>query len=998
MPNPLTKLLIDGIMPNLVSDIVKYLVSHYGDGTRAEKALKAIGFIEADLDDEIQKCLQNSFVVLQVEQPELHTGTIEKVMLEPAITRHIASTLRLGQIPKVKDITTSLNKILLHEPDLRQQFKAQKININELVKDFLKAFRIELAQYQTADGILVRWKIEEEHQQTRKEFHERFDQLQSQQPQKSVMRCPKPPDEPEKFGGRDQYYTDVMARLKAGETNAITAAQGVGGIGKTTLARKVAYDAYYTEKYFKAVVWTEVNQHPDLYRLLAQWGNYGEKDYYPAPNTPIESVMQQVKELLQAAIDNACPNGISERVLLVLDDVWADGVKVAQTLLKIKPRNCTVLITSRSSKVALGLVDKSNIVKLPYLAPADGAKMLREWLIDADENDLQALSTALGGHPLALKLAALRVLDEEDRSGANRADTLKICIKAYEVGLLEHHPFADLEFEQEADDKDANLTTSIALSYEALPTDDDRARFRALGILPLDAPFDVDLLAALWDMDSAKIEKYCDSLRRLALLDTTENKDWYKQHRLLKAYAYALLTEKGENDTIFRRYAQHITKVAYFFPDKYNKPEEWGVMTPYLPHIHEVGDTLVKCYASNPIAWVEITQEFAHNTFKYLERRPEALFEVVNGEPQPLRLKWLEIGLASSRQQKRRIREGLFLNGMGYIERILGNSSNALTYWSQALEIWYEQNHLLEIATTLTNIGEVFRLQGKYQEALYYYQQALPIRQQVGDKLGEAITLNNIGRVFITLSDYSQARDKYEQALHISQQIGDKLHEAKILNNIGRVYNTLGDYSQALDKYEQALPISRQVGDKLQEATILTNIGGIYHALGDYSQALDKYEQALPISRQVGDKLQEATTLNNIGALYQSQGDYVQALMVYEQTLPIRQQVGDKSGEVTTLNNMATIYFHGGQLEKAVNIFNQIIEIVRVMDTVADEALYRANKAAVLQKIGRVVEAVVEIEQAIFLLKSKSLSRSASSATLEQYEAFLVKLKRESSP
>jgi hypothetical protein len=524
-------------------------------------------------------------------------------------------------------------------------------------------------------------------------------------PQKPKMRCPKPPDEPEKFGGRDQYHAEVMARLKAGETNAITAAQGVGGIGKTTLARKVAYDAYHTEKYFKAVVWTEVNQHPDLYRLLAQWGNYGEKDYYPAPNTPIESVMQQVKELLQTAIDNDCSNGSSERVLLVLDDVWADGVNAAQTLLSIKPHNCTVLITSRSSKVALSLVNKTNIVKLPYLAPADGAKMLREWLIDADESDLQALSIALGGHPLALKLAALRVWDEEDRSGANRADTLKNCIKAYEVGLHEHHPFADLEFEQEADDKDVNLTKSIALSYEALPTDDDRARFRALGILPLDTPFDVDLLAALWDLDSANVEKCCDPLRRLALLDTTENEGWYTQHRLLKAYAYALMQEKGETDTIFRRYAQHITKVAYFFVEKQRKPEEWGSMSPHLPYIHEVGDELVKRYIHNNDIWADLAFEFAVNTRRYLAERTEVLFIDINGKRHPQRLDWLEMGLAASRQQKNRIREDSFLGVLGLIHNYLGNMQSALNYYLSSLEIDRELADKKAEGVTLNNIG-----------------------------------------------------------------------------------------------------------------------------------------------------------------------------------------------------------------------------------------------------------------------------------------------------
>src|SRR5688572_19528132 len=49
--------------------------------------------------------------------------------------------------------------------------------------------------------------------------------------------CPPPPENPAQFGGRDKALETLLAKLKAGEDGAITAVQGMGGMGKTTLAK-----------------------------------------------------------------------------------------------------------------------------------------------------------------------------------------------------------------------------------------------------------------------------------------------------------------------------------------------------------------------------------------------------------------------------------------------------------------------------------------------------------------------------------------------------------------------------------------------------------------------------------------------------------------------------------------------------------------------------------------------------------------------------------------
>jgi tetratricopeptide (TPR) repeat protein len=683
------------------------------------------------------------------------------------------------------------------------------------------------------------------------------------------------------FGGRERELGELKERLRQGETMAVTALQGLGGIGKTTLAYQAAFELY-EEKVFGAVLSSSLTREPNALALLVDWAQYADPEF-SVGDIPLRQLPLRVKALLEELLAEKCGG----RTLVLLDDIWENGVGAARLLLEACPSGATVLMTSRSEGVVRSL--KGRLYRLERLDEENGVRLLREYFKgefeEADPALLREMSKTLGGHCLALALAARRILKR-----ANRAKALEQHLAEYQKRLPALKEFEELKLDQ-GDQREDNLTLVLSYSYEDL-SDEEKVRFRALGVLAYDQPFGTGMLAALWETgDEGEAEEYADELglRALVQLDRETGEGWYRQHPLLQSYARALLIQGSEEYVVtLRRYQDYITGIVGQF-DKLS-PEKWGQLSSYLSHIQVVGDSLVHYVESESgledKALIECALAFAHNITPYIAHRRE-----VPGEC------WLKMGLATSRSLQQQKLEGLFLNDLGTLYYDLGDQAKALEFYQQALPLQKAAGGHRAEATTLNNIGLVYRALGKKSNALECFQQALPLLRKIRDQRREATVFNNIGMIYDDLNDNDKALEYFQQALSIFRAVGDRYGEANTLNNIGGVYNNLDQHAQALEYFQQALSLFRLVEDRYGEAYILDNIGEVYKALGDQAKALDFFNQALPLRRAVGDRYGEAATLFGLGTLFYESGKLAQAITMVEQALELFQLVQSPDAE-----------------------------------------------------------------------------------------------------
>jgi hypothetical protein len=372
-----------------------------------------------------------------------------------------------------------------------------------------------------------------------------------------------PPPAPEKFGGRDEELLDLKTRLRAGQDVALTAVRGLGGIGKTAVARQLAHDLFYNpdEKLFQAVLWKEIKRRPDPLRLLLDWAYMIEPAFIYNKDLDTSQLALIVKAMLENLITEKVasvtadqfPNSATSshsaapfsNTLIIFDDVWDDGLEAVKLLRQACPEGAAILITTRSGRIAPLI--SANEVFLDKLEPEHSVNLLLQYLPDTDPALLKQLAIVLGGHPLAMSLAAKRLLLQPKQA---QATILKQHLEEYKEGLPIGAAFSELELEQ-GEEKEENLTTALYYSYSELNAQ-EQDLFKALGVLPSNVSFDNKMLKVIWNLKSDdQVQKTFNRLRLLSLLDIdavmmTERGGqggWYRQHPLVQSYARALLRQ-----------------------------------------------------------------------------------------------------------------------------------------------------------------------------------------------------------------------------------------------------------------------------------------------------------------------------------------------------------------------------------------------------------------------------------------------------------------------
>lgn len=267
--------------------------------------------------------------------------------------------------------------------------------------------------------------------------------------------------------------------------------------------------------------------------------------------------------------------------------------------------------------------------------------------------------------------------------------------------------------------------------------------------------------------------------------------------------------------------------------------------------------------------------------------------------------------------------QALILGNIAVVTEQQGHSEQAIEFYQISLETLKGLGNKRGEATTLNNMAQIVAQQGDSEKAISFYWQAKKILEDTGDIAAYATTLSNVAKVIAQQGDSSQAMEIWQDALAIQKRIGNVKEQANTLNYMGLEISHQGDIDNALKFFKEAAEIHGRIKNAQGEADAINNMAQIFEKKGSVNKALNLWRNALAIHERTGYMQGKATVLNNMAHAINREGDYEQALSLWQEDLEISQQIGDVRGEATTLNNMAEVAFTQGELEEALKLFKK---------------------------------------------------------------------------
>ncbi len=511
---------------------------------------------------------------------------------------------------------------------------------------------------------------------------------------------------PADFTGREAELGILLQKIRKGGV-AISGLHGMGGIGKTALALKLA-------DLLK-------EQYPDAQFFLDLHGV--DKDQQE-PLTPAQAMAHVILNLQpgEKLSDEKGQPFDEERVGVVYRSVlygkraillW-DNARDADQIKPLLVQNCLTLVTSRQHFVLPGL----DAITLETLSEEDSRSLVMKIAPRLTTKDADEISRLCGYLPLALRTAASALDNRPDLSPADYIQRLKDA--QTRLGLVE-----------------ASFQTSYDLLNETA-----QMRFQQLGVFS--SSFGREALQAIWQTETEETDQTIAQLLQDSLLDYDTDISRYILHDMLKIFARAKLHKSAEETNTFILLSSWLADLfnANYKVDPQNAPEiqfemdnlrfaiEWAIANKK--------SNILADLSTAPRNWLF---NFFRNWDEWLGWLHAAL----------------DLGIENNKLKAN------VLQAIGDVQQFRKQMDAALASYNEALKLFKAVGDHLGEANVYLSLGGLKRNDKDFIGANDNFQKALAVYQSIGDKYSQ-------GRALYRLGDCSSDQEKYRDALNYYEE------------------------------------------------------------------------------------------------------------------------------------------------------------------------------------------------------------------------------------
>lgn len=801
--------------------------------------------------------------------------------------------------------------------------------------------------------------------------------------------------------GRDELLEQIGQQLTNGHNCALTALNGLPGVGKTTLAVALAHDPAVRSHFPDGVLWVGLGRHPNPLFWLGIWG---------AAVGICDEALARYTDIPQRAAAVHAAIGL-RRMLLVIDDAWQAE---AALVFRVGGPNCAHLLTTRLANVALDFA-RDDVVVVRELNTDQGVELLADIApsaVEAAPQEARELAQRVGGLPLAIVLMGGYLRKHSYGEQPRRLRDALNHLHATEARLQISQPQSPLDTSTALPSgASISLQAAIDLSRASLEPAAERALCNLSLFMPKPNTFSeaaaltvadctVEVLDVLVDhglLESIVPDRYSmhqtiadyaairgsdtEAIERLVQHFVQFAEDRQSEHNILDLELTNLLTALDEAHTahldsymirgVLALYLFLETRGLYQLSEQYlrqaqHTAETAGDEANLARILRNIGDLTVK------VGQFRQAQKALQESIRLAERigdrqlEGNALFDLGLAC-------WYRGGRSEDREYFERARqcfreigdldgEGYALNGLGYARIEQGQFEAAESYLDQALRVCRASGNRRTEGWAHYHLGAAHLPQGDYDLALSHWQQCGEIYLELGERRGEGWIVYSLGRYHRQKGNYELAGQLFEQAQDLFEEIGEQFGVGFAINNQGLVCNDLGKVAEAVAYYNAALDVFQMLETRLGESAVRGSLGAILRQLGDYQGAKDYLEGVLPVWRELDNARSICKIQANLGLTYLHLNRRADAHAHCRQALQLAEQIGARPNQAYVLTFLGHVLLGTEQLSEAEEMYREAAAIRLGLDQPHRALDPQAGLAQILLRRGEVDEAQEVVE------------------------------------
>jgi tetratricopeptide (TPR) repeat protein len=271
-----------------------------------------------------------------------------------------------------------------------------------------------------------------------------------------------------------------------------------------------------------------------------------------------------------------------------------------------------------------------------------------------------------------------------------------------------------------------------------------------------------------------------------------------------------------------------------------------------------------------------------------------------------------------------------------------GRYEVAKQLYRESLQLNERAANLRGQASSLHQLAIIESAQGNHDEARQLLKQSLGIFEDVSDQQGLAASLHQVAIIESEQGNPDEARRLIQRSLGILEGIGDLRGQAASLYELARIELAQCNPDEARRLLQRSRAILEGLGDLRGTAGSLHQLAIIESAQDNPAEARRLLQRSRAILEGLGDLRGTASSLHQLAIIESRQGNPAEARRLWKRSIALKDHIGDVDGRASTLIMLAQLEAVEGNIETA-------LAMARESDRLLEGT--RSGKAATVRAI-----------------------------------------------